>query len=146
MGTASGSSWWRPVEMGPPARRVEVADNLAVGDANDRSLVAGSPGEPDFCSLGSHPPPDPAAGYYVWQVSGRVRSISAQTTIDVTWRRSGPEGERAGPREETQTITLDAGQFRVLDYVRAPADSSFPCIAVQHRETGPPDSPGKSGR
>lgn len=128
------------------APRAEVADNLAVGDANDRSLVAGSPGEPDFCSLGSHPPPDPAAGYYVWQVSGRVRSISAQTTIDVTWRRSGPEGERAGPREETQTITLDAGQFRVLDYVRAPADSSFPCIAVQHRETGPPDSPGKSGR
>jgi len=114
------------------APRAEVADNLAVGDANDRALVAGSPGEPDFCSLGSHPTPDPAAGYYVWQVSGRVRSISlAQTTIDVTWRRSGPEGEAARPREHTEAITIDAGQFRVLDYVRAPTDSSSPCVAVQ---------------
>jgi hypothetical protein len=114
------------------APRAEVADNLAVGDAKDRTLVAGSPGEPDFCSVGSHPTPDPAAGYYVWHVSGRVRSISvAQTTIDVTWRRSGPEGEAAEPREHTEAITLDAGQVRVLDYVRAPADSSSPCVAVQ---------------
>jgi hypothetical protein len=113
------------------APRTEVTDNVAVDDLVEHTLAAGTPTSPDLCEIGALATPDPSQAYYLWQVSARVRSVATtRTTLDVGWRRVGHGGPASDSEDETQTITLESGEVRLLDYVRDRTGES-PCASVQ---------------
>jgi hypothetical protein len=101
------------------APRTDVTDNVAVGTVVEHTLSAGTPTSPDLCDIGTLAGPDPSQAYYLWQVSAQVRSVSTtQTSLDVRWRRTGPGSESLASEDDTQSVTLEAGEVRLLDYVR----------------------------
>jgi len=112
------------------APHTEVTDNLAVEDVVEHTLSAGTPASPDLCEIGALAAPDLSQAYYLWHVSARVRDVTAtQTTLDVDWRRVGPGGHASDSDGDTQTVTLEPGDVRLLDYVRDRTGAS-PCASV----------------
>lgn len=113
------------------APRTEVTDNVAVDDLVEHTLSAGTPTSPDLCEIGALATPDLSQAYYLWHVSARVRSVATtQTTLDVRWHRAGQGGQPTDSEDDAQTVTLEPGEVRLLDFVRDRTGVS-PCASVQ---------------
>jgi hypothetical protein len=111
--------------------RTEVTDNVAVDDLVEHTLSAGTPTSPDLCEIGALAAPDLSQAFYLWHVSARVRSVvMTQTRLDVGWRRIGHGGQANDSEDDAQTITLEPGEVRLLDFVRDRTGVS-PCASVQ---------------
>jgi hypothetical protein len=74
--------------------------------------------------------PDRTNALYLWQLDARVLTITASaTTLQLAWRRRHKDGGDAPVVEESRAVTLEAGEVRVLDFVRDP-DPAARCTSV----------------
>jgi hypothetical protein len=110
--------------------RAEAGDNLAPGAGATWVLFAGDPTDPSLCNVGSMATPNPSAVFQLWQLYARVLEVTASaTTVQLDWRRSQREAGDTPVVEERRVVTLEAGEVRVLDFIRDP-DPSAPCTSV----------------
>jgi hypothetical protein len=101
------------------APRTDTSDNLAPGDETVRVLFAGAPGDPNLCNIGSLASAEPRAAFYVWEVHARVVAVTAsETTLQLDWQRIRADGGDSPAVGESRVVTLEPGEFRVLDFVR----------------------------
>ncbi len=105
---------------------------VAVGDSVRLYAVAGRDNDADLCAAGL--PRDLAArqSVYTWQIDATVVAVSATgTTLNLQWTRS--RRDETGQHEEmgeASRLVLTPSDFRLVDYVRAPSDSSSACSSL----------------
>jgi len=105
---------------------------VAVGDSTRLYAIAGRDNDADLCAAAL--PRDLAARQpvYTWQIDATVVAVSAaKTTLDLHWTRS--RRDETGEHEqigEVSRLVLTPSDFRLLDYVRAPSDSSSACSSL----------------
>jgi hypothetical protein len=105
---------------------------VAVGDSTRLYAIAGRDNDADLCAAAL--PRDVAArqSVYTWQIDATVVAVSATgTTLSLQWTRS--RRDETGQHEEigeANRLVLTPSDFRLLDYVRAPSDSSSACSSL----------------
>ena len=105
------------------SRRIQTAGQEAV-----TFLVAGSPDTPTLCEAGFSMDRPERPAYYLWQFETRVvAATEAQTTVAVSWTR-WRQDTRDG--SGTRTVTLEPGDYHVLDFVSAPPGPAAHCANV----------------
>ncbi len=125
------------IEDGPTGQQqLESRRILAAGSETVTYLVAGSPEAPTLCDAGFslERPEHPA--HYLWRFDTRVvAATAARTTVAVSWTR-WRQDERDG--SGTRTITLEPGDYHVLDFVSAPAGPPSRCANLLIRVSADP--------
>ena len=121
---------------GPTGRlQSSTARTVAAGATTTLYAVAGRSADADLCDAGFVQDPSKGQAAYSWQVDAAIVAVSAtQTTLDIRWARS--RRDQSGVHEEdgeTARLTLASRDWRLLDYVRAPADSPSACSSLALR-------------
>jgi hypothetical protein len=112
-------------------QRCESRCIRAVGGDAVTFLVAGNRDAPTLCDAGFSPQRSDGPAFYLWRFDTRVLAATeARTTLAVSWTR-WRQGERAG--SGTRTITLEPGDYHILDFVPAPDGSPSPCANLEIR-------------
>jgi hypothetical protein len=121
---------------------------VAVGDSTRLYAIAGHDDDPDLWAAAL--PRDLAARQpaYTWQIDATVVAASAtETTLNLAWTRS--RRDDSGEHEEigeVSRLVLTSSDFRLLDYVRAPSDSSSACSSLALTiQAEPRLAPGNTG-
>jgi hypothetical protein len=113
------------------SRRIQAAGSEVV-----TFLVAGDRDAPTLCDAGFSLERPEGSAYYLWRFDTRVvAATEARTTLAVSWTR-WRQGERDG--SGTRTITLEPGDYHILDFVPAPAGSPSSCANLEIRLTADP--------
>jgi hypothetical protein len=110
-------------------QRVEFGSVLATGGDVATYLSAGSTDNADLCNGSRFAESVPIAQpYYLWRLDSRVVRVSLErSTVDINWTRwKGGVEDASG----TRTVTLEPGDYHVLDFVSASAESPRRCVSL----------------
>jgi hypothetical protein len=125
------------IEDGPTGQQqLESRRIQAAGSEGVTFLVAGEREALTLCDAGFSLERPEGSAYYLWRFDTRVMATTeARTTLAVSWTR-WRQGARDG--SGARTITLEPGDYHILDFVPAPAGSSSSCANLEIRLSADP--------
>lgn len=126
---------------GPTGRlQSSTARTVTAGAAMTLYAVADRNANANLCDAGFVQDPSKGQPAYAWQIDATVVAVSEnETTLNIRWARS--RRSQSGVHEvdgETARLTLAPGEWRLLDYVRAAADSPSACSSLALRVQAEP--------
>lgn len=124
-------------EDGPTGlQRLESRTILATGGEAVTFLAAGDREAPALCDAGFSPERPATPAYYLWRFDAHLVAASAsRTTVAISWTRWRRDETEAS---WTRTISLEPGDYHILDYVPAPAGTPARCANLVVRLTADP--------
>ena len=125
------------LEDGPTGlQRFESRSIRAVGSEAVGFFAVGDRETPTLCEGGFSPTRPESPAFYLWRFQTRVLAATeAQTTLAVSWTRwRRDEPDAIGAR----TITLQPGDYHILDFVSAPVGVPSSCANLEIRLAADP--------